>query len=139
MPRWPVSDPPASRSSEVASDSDITILRISEEAEEDAELLVYLEQQGLTPGVHAHVAHVSQSRDSVTIDGPRGQSSMGLRPASLIRVLLWRCRPVAVPPGPGVGRAARALVQPAPMTSPVLTCEEAHDEHTHGRGVLSIG
>ena len=33
--------------SDVASDSDITILRISEEeAEEDAELLVYLEQQG---------------------------------------------------------------------------------------------
>ena len=66
--------------SEVDDDSDITILRISEEAEEDAGLLVYLEQQGLTPGVRAHVAQVSQSRDSVTIDGPQGQSSMGLRP-----------------------------------------------------------
>jgi len=73
--------------SEAESDSDITILRISEEAEEDAGLLVYLEEQGLTPGVRAHVAQVSQSRDSVTIDGPNGQSSMGLRPASLIRVL----------------------------------------------------
>ncbi len=73
--------------SQVASDTDITILRISEEAEEDAELLVFLEQQGLVPGVRAHVADVSQSRDSVTIDGPRGRTSMGLRPASLIRVL----------------------------------------------------
>ncbi len=71
----------------VTSDSDITILRISEEAEEDAELLMYLEQQGLVPGVRAHVSLVSQSRDSVTIEGPRGSSSMGLRPASLIRVL----------------------------------------------------
>jgi DtxR family transcriptional regulator, Mn-dependent transcriptional regulator len=79
--------PPGIPLDQVASGSDITILRISEEAEEDAELLVYLEQQGLTPGVHAHVADVSQSRDSVTIDGPKGQSSMGLRPASLIRVL----------------------------------------------------
>jgi DtxR family Mn-dependent transcriptional regulator len=79
--------PPGIPLDQVASGSDITILRISEEAEEDAELLVYLEQQGLIPGVHAHVADVSQSRDSVTIDGPKGQSSMGLRPASLIRVL----------------------------------------------------
>ena len=73
--------------SDVTSDSDITILRISEEAEEDSELLMYLEQQGLVPGVRAHVSLVSQSRDSVTIEGPRGSSSMGLRPASLIRVL----------------------------------------------------
>jgi DtxR family Mn-dependent transcriptional regulator len=73
--------------SEVESGSDITILRISEEAEEDGGLLVYLEQQGLTPGVRARVTEVSQSRDSVTIEGPRGQGNMGLRPASLIRVL----------------------------------------------------
>ena len=73
--------------STATNDSDITVLRISEEAEEDAELLVFLEQQGLVPGVRAHVTDVSQSRDLVTIDGPRGRTSMGLRPASLIRVL----------------------------------------------------
>jgi len=65
----------------------ITILRITEEAEEDAELLVYLEQQGLVPGTHATVAEVSTSRDSVVLDGPRGRTTMGLRPAALIRVL----------------------------------------------------
>lgn len=65
----------------------VTILRITEEAEEDAELLVYLEQQGLVPGTHASVLEVSASRDSISIDGPRGRTTMGLRPAALIRVL----------------------------------------------------
>jgi DtxR family Mn-dependent transcriptional regulator len=73
--------------SEAEPDSPVTILRITEEAEEDAELLVYLEQQGLIPGVRAHVAEVSRARDSITIVGPRGQSTMGLRPASLIRII----------------------------------------------------
>jgi DtxR family Mn-dependent transcriptional regulator len=73
--------------SEADPDSDVTILRITEEAEEDAELLVYLEQQGLVPGVSAHVIEISRARDSITFVGPHGQGSMGLRPASLIRVL----------------------------------------------------
>lgn len=73
--------------SEAEPDSDVTILRITEEAEEDAELLVYLEEQGLVPGVRAHIAEISRARDSITFIGPRGQGSMGLRPASLIRVL----------------------------------------------------
>jgi DtxR family transcriptional regulator, Mn-dependent transcriptional regulator len=73
--------------SEAATGSQITIFRITEEAEEDADLLVYLQEQGLTPGVTVQVADVSTSRDSITLDGPRGRSTMGLRPASLIRVL----------------------------------------------------
>jgi DtxR family transcriptional regulator, iron-dependent repressor len=73
--------------SETEPDSDVTILRITEEAEEDAELLVYLEQQGLVPGVRTHVSEISRARDSITFTGPHGQGSMGLRPASLIRVL----------------------------------------------------
>jgi Mn-dependent DtxR family transcriptional regulator len=73
--------------SETEPDSEVTILRITEEAEEEAELLVYLEEQGLVPGVRAHVTDISKARDSITFVGPRGQGSMGLRPASLIRVL----------------------------------------------------
>jgi DtxR family Mn-dependent transcriptional regulator len=65
----------------------ITIYRITEEAEEDADLLIYLQEQGLTPGVTATVAEISTSRDSITLEGPMGRSTMGLRPASLIRVL----------------------------------------------------
>lgn len=73
--------------SDAAAGTDVTILRITEEAEEDADLLVYLEQQGLMPGTLAHVVDVSSGRDSITLDGPNGRSTMGLRPAALIRVL----------------------------------------------------
>jgi DtxR family Mn-dependent transcriptional regulator len=71
----------------------VTIYRITEEAEEDAELLVYLEQAGLVPGTTATVVEVSGGRDSITLDGPRGSSTMGLRPASLIRVLPGQADP----------------------------------------------
>ncbi|HXX61512.1 MAG TPA: metal-dependent transcriptional regulator [Candidatus Sulfotelmatobacter sp.] len=85
----------------------VTIYRITEQAEEDAELLVYLEQQGLVPGAHATVQEVSTGRDSITLDGPRGRSSMGLRPAGLIRVLPGRADPTLfhhVPDTVAVGR-----------------------------------
>ena len=73
--------------------TDVTVLRITEEAEEDADLLVYLEHQGLVPGVLARVVDVSAARDSITLEGPRGRSTMGLRPAALIRVLPGRADP----------------------------------------------
>ncbi len=107
--RGPCSDRAGIPLDQVASDSDITILRISEEAEEDAELLVYLEQQGLMPGVRAHVADVSQSRDSVTIDGPKGRTQHGPAPGIAHPGPARRCRPVALPPGPRGGRAARTV------------------------------
>lgn len=81
------SRPAGVRLSDAEPGKDVTIYRITEEAEEDTELLVYLEQQGLVPGTVARVADVSAARDSITLDGPRGRSTMGLRPAALIRVL----------------------------------------------------
>ena len=65
----------------------ITILRITEEAEEDADLLVNLEQQGLVPGTHATVIEAAVAHDRVTLDGPRGHTTLDLRSAALIRVL----------------------------------------------------
>ena len=82
-----VRDRPVPASTRSRPGATVTIYRITEQAEEDAELLVYLEQQGLVPGAHATVQEVSTGRDSITLDGPRGRSSMGLRPAGLIRVL----------------------------------------------------
>ena len=73
--------------SEVAAGERITIYRITEQAEEDKELLRYLEDQDLVPGTHATVVEVSLARDAITLEGPRGRSSMGLRPAALIRIL----------------------------------------------------
>ena len=98
--------------SEVASGSDITILRITEEAEEDAELLVYLEEQGLVPGVRAHVtaglevARLGDHRGSARPEqhGPPA----GIPDPGAAR----RGRPVAVPPGPGGRGAPRALKRP---------------------------
>ena len=78
---------------EVTAGSEVTIYRITEEAEEDVELLSYLEQHQLVPGTLARITDVSTSRDSVTIEGPTGTSTMGLRPAGLIRVLPGRADP----------------------------------------------
>jgi DtxR family transcriptional regulator, Mn-dependent transcriptional regulator len=64
-----------------------TIYRITEEAEEDAGLLSYLEARALTPGAHVTILARSESLDSLTLDGPRGRATLGLRPAALVRVL----------------------------------------------------
>ena len=84
--------------------SEVTIYRITEEAEEDVELLSYLEQSGLVPGALARVVEVSAGRDAVTLEGPRGRSTMGLRPAGLIHVL--------------PGRADRSLFHEIPAIRP---------------------
>lgn len=73
--------------SDLESGTRATILRITEEAEEDAGLLSYLEARALTPGAHVSILARSESLDSITLDGPIGRASLGLRPASLIRVL----------------------------------------------------
>jgi DtxR family Mn-dependent transcriptional regulator len=93
--------PKGIRLSEVEPGSEVTIFRITEMAEEDRELLEYLEAQDLVPGVHATVVEVSAGRDSLTIDGPRGRGSLGLRPASLIRVLPGRADPTLFHRVPG--------------------------------------
>jgi DtxR family Mn-dependent transcriptional regulator len=79
--------------STIASGSHVTIYRITEEAEEDAGLLSYLEARGLRPGAPITVLARSQSLDSMTLDGPLGRATLGLRPASLVRVLQGQPEP----------------------------------------------
>lgn len=79
--------PPGEPLSEVSSGGHVTIYRITEAAEEDAGLLSYLEARGLRPGVAVTVLARSESTDSLTLEGPLGRATLGLRPASLIRVL----------------------------------------------------
>ena len=79
--------PAGIRLSEIEAGTDATIYRITEEAEEDAGLLSYLEARALTPGAHVTILSNSGSLDSLTLDGPRGRATLGLRPASLVRVL----------------------------------------------------
>ena len=73
--------------SEVTSGSRVTIYRITEEAEDDVGLLSYLEARGLRPGSQVTVLARSDSTDSLTLEGPLGRATLGLRPAALIRVL----------------------------------------------------
>ena len=79
--------PEGVRLSETAAGERVTIYRITEEAEEDPGLLSYLEARGLRPGVHINVLARSESLDSLTLDGPLGRATLGLRPASLVHVL----------------------------------------------------
>jgi DtxR family Mn-dependent transcriptional regulator len=73
--------------SDVDSGAEVTIYRITEAAEEDTGLLSYLEARGLRPGAAVRVLARSQSTDSLTLEGPLGRATLGLRPASLVRVL----------------------------------------------------
>ena len=79
--------PPGIRLSETAAGDQVTIYRITEEAEEDPGLLSYLEARGLRPGILVTILARSESLDSLTLDGPLGRATLGLRPAALVRVL----------------------------------------------------
>jgi DtxR family Mn-dependent transcriptional regulator len=79
--------PAGTRLSEMEAGSRATVYRITEEAEEDAGLLSYLEARALRPGAHITILARSGSLDSLTLEGPLGRATLGLRPAALIRVL----------------------------------------------------
>jgi DtxR family Mn-dependent transcriptional regulator len=73
--------------SQVDAGERATVYRITEEAEEDAGLLSYLEARALIPGAAVTVLARSESLDSLTLEGPRGRATRGLRPAALVQVL----------------------------------------------------
>ncbi len=79
--------PKGSRLSEMEAGTRATIYRITEEAEEDAGLLSYLEARALKPGAPITILARSESLDSLTLEGPLGRATLGLRPAGLVRVL----------------------------------------------------
>jgi len=85
--------PAGVRLSEVEAGKRATIYRITEEAEEDAGLLSYLEARALKPGAAITVLARSESLDSLTLDGPLGLATLGLRPAALVRVILGDADP----------------------------------------------
>ncbi|HUG29742.1 MAG TPA: metal-dependent transcriptional regulator [Candidatus Limnocylindria bacterium] len=78
-----------------------TIYRITEAAEEDAGLLSYLEARGLRPGAHVNILARSESLDSLTLDGPLGRATLGLRPATLVLVLPGEADPALFHRVPG--------------------------------------
>ncbi len=93
--------PPGTFLSACEAGARVTIYRITEEAEEDPGLLSYLEARALLPGAHVTVLARSESLDSMTLDGPRGRATLGLRPAALIRVLPGEADPALFHRVPG--------------------------------------
>ena len=79
--------PAGVRLSDMEAGSRATVYRITEEAEEDAGLLSYLEARALKPGAQITILARSESLDSLTLEGPLGRATLGLRPAALVKVL----------------------------------------------------
>jgi DtxR family Mn-dependent transcriptional regulator len=79
--------------SQMEAGQEATIYRITEAAEEDKGLLSYLEARALQPGAAVNILARSESLDSLTLEGPIGRATLGLRPASLIHVLPGRADP----------------------------------------------
>jgi DtxR family transcriptional regulator, Mn-dependent transcriptional regulator len=93
--------PPGVPLSDVEAGEQATIYRITEEAEEDKGLLSYLEARALRPGAKISVLARSESLDSLTLDGPLGRATLGLRPAALVRVLMGEADPALFHRVPG--------------------------------------
>ena len=70
----------------------------------------------LKPGAPITILARSESLDSLTLDGPLGRATLGLRPAALVRVLPGRRRPGPVPQVP-VGRERGAPRRPMATTA----------------------
>jgi DtxR family Mn-dependent transcriptional regulator len=59
--------------------------RITEEAEEDAQLMKYLQEHGVQPGARMTVREATDFNATVVLDGPRGPVSLGFAVAAKLR------------------------------------------------------
>ena len=91
--RRPSGGPPGVPLAGLEAGERATVYRITEAAEEDPALLSYLEARGLTPGAHVTILARSASLDAVTLEGPFGRATLGLRPAGLVHVLRGEADP----------------------------------------------
>lgn len=85
--------------SEATEGSEITVLRVTEEAEEDARLLTFLQENGIRPGHVFAVTEVAEHIGTMTLrrldEGPDDghEATLGLVAAAKIRVLDGRADP----------------------------------------------
>jgi DtxR family Mn-dependent transcriptional regulator len=85
--------------SSAVSGSDVTILRVTEEAEEDARLLTFLQENGVRPGHIFEVVDVAEHIGTMTlrrVDGGADDGhevTMGLTAAAKLRMLEGRAEP----------------------------------------------
>jgi DtxR family Mn-dependent transcriptional regulator len=78
--------------SEAAEGGQATVLRVTEEAEEDARLLTYLQEHGLRPGTVLDVLEVAEHLGIIRlrVEGAATDVTLGLPAAAKIRVLPGR-------------------------------------------------
>jgi DtxR family Mn-dependent transcriptional regulator len=76
--------------SQATSGGEITILRVTEEAEEDARLLTFLQEHAVRPGSVFRVRDVAEHIGTMTLDGPNGEVTLGLTAAAKLRALPGR-------------------------------------------------
>jgi DtxR family Mn-dependent transcriptional regulator len=79
--------------SQAESGDEVTILRVTEEAEEDARLLTFLQEHEVRPGSVFAVREVAAHIGTMTMDGPAGEVTLGLTAAAKLRALLGRADP----------------------------------------------
>ena len=79
--------------SEATAGEEVTILRVTEEAEEDARLLTFLQEHDVRPGSVFAVDEVSEHIGTMTMRGPRGEVTLGLTAAAKLRALPGRADP----------------------------------------------
>lgn len=66
---------------------DVTILRVTEEAEEDARLLTFLQENGVRPGRVLRVVEVADHIGTMTLRGEQREVTIGLAAAAKLRML----------------------------------------------------
>ncbi len=109
--------PAGTRLSDAPSGGEVTLLRVTEEAEEDARLLTFLQENGVRPGSVFAVREVADHVGTMTLSplagAGRGDVTIGLGAASKLRVLEGRADPSLFHRVPERARlAARAVALP---------------------------
>ena len=97
--------------SEAPSGREITILRVTEEAEEDERLLTFLQEHDVRPGVVFEVAEVADHVGTLTLRGDGREATLGLGAAAKIRVLEGRADPSLFHRVPASARLATPIGQ----------------------------
>lgn len=89
---------------QAAEGQEVVLQRITEEAEEDLELMRYLQTNGAAPGTRLRVVEVSRFNQTVSLEGPAGTVVLGWKVAAKLR---------AVPPGEEQARPGQEDGRPA--------------------------
>jgi DtxR family Mn-dependent transcriptional regulator len=106
--------PAGIRLSEAQAGSEVTILRVTEEAEEDARLLTFLQEHGVRPGNRFTVTEVAEHIGTMTLIGPAGEVTLGLTAAAKLRAIPGQADPALFHRVPERARLAAGAAAGAP-------------------------